>query len=339
MPVIDVHTHYIPPFVQTDGRSAGGVLGVRYEDGWIAHPEGFRYPLHREFVDVPAKLEGMDAAGIELAVLSLSPTMFFYESPADQATAFARRANDALAELIDGQDRLLAFAHLPLQDAQAAAEELDRCIGTLGFRGAHIGTSYDNGRPLDGPELEPVWAVAERHGCPLVLHPYYVGDKPGLEDFYFTNTLGNLIDTTVAASRLLHSGTLDRYPSVPVVLVHAGGFLPFQIGRLDHAYDVRREPRAQITEPPSTRLDRFWMDTITHSDEALAFLASRIGTARMVLGTDVPYDMGDPRPLERVRRAGVDELALGRTAEALIKPGPRIDRAGDQIVSDPEPIA
>ena len=314
MTVIDVHTHFIPEFVIADGA-----LGVKAEDGTLVHPEGFRYPAHPEFHDVAAKIAGMDAAGIDLAVLSLSPTMFFYEADAEEAVEFARKANDALAEMIDGNERLLGFAHLPLQDAAAAAAELDRCVGELGFRGAHIGTSYDGGKPLDGPELEPLFAAADRHGLPLVLHPYYVGSKPGLEDFYFTNSLGNLIDTTVAGARLLHSDVLDRFPSVPIVLVHAGGFLPFQVGRLDHAHAVRQEPRKFIADPPSTRLDRLWMDTITHSDEALAFLQSRIGLERIVLGTDIPYDMGDPRPLDRVRRAGVDEHRIGATAASLIQ--------------------
>ena len=313
MTVIDVHTHFIPEFVLAEGA-----LGVKAEDGTLVHPEGFRYPAHPEFAEVPAKLAGMDAAGIDVAVLSISPTLFFYEADAEEAVAFARKANDALAEMIDGNDRLLGFAHLPLQDADAAAAELERCITELGFRGAHIGTSYDGGKPLDGPELDPVWAAADRHGFPLVLHPYYVGAKPGLEDFYFTNSLGNLIDTTVAGSRLLHAEVLDRYTNVPVVLVHAGGFLPFQVGRLDHAYDVRQEPRKFISDPPSTRLDRLWVDTITHSDESLAFLQSRIGIERIVLGTDVPFDMGDPRPLDRVRRAGVDEHRIGETAASLI---------------------
>jgi aminocarboxymuconate-semialdehyde decarboxylase len=322
MTVIDVHTHFLPPFAEVEGRSAGGMMGVRCEDGWIVHPEGFRYPLHREFVDVSAKIAGMDAAGIDIAVLSLAPTFFFYEAPAEEAVEFARRANDALAELIDGEDRLLGFAHLPLQSPREASLELARCIEELGFCGAHVGTSYAGGRPLDGDELEPVFAVADRLARPLVLHPYYVGSKPGLEDFYFTNTLGNLIDTTVAASRLLHAGTLDRHPNVPIVLVHAGGFLPFQIGRLDHAHAVRTEPRQYIDEAPSSRLDRFWMDTITHSDEALAFLAAKIGPERLVLGTDVPFDMGDAQPLERIRRAGVDEDAIGNTAARLIQSVP-----------------
>lgn len=314
MAVIDVHTHFIPSFVMEQG----GVLAVREEDGWLSHPEGFRYPVHPEFLDARAKLASMDALGIDASVLSLSPTLFLYESPADAAVEFARRANDALASLVAGSDRLFALAHLPLQAAEAAAAELERCVTELGFRGAQIGTTYA-GRPLDGPELEPLFALADRQGVPIMLHPYYVGPKPGLEGFYFTNSLGNPSDTTVAAARLIHAGTLDRWPSVPFVLVHAGGFLPYQIGRLDHAYWVRAEPKERLRRPPSSYLDRFWMDTITHHDAALSFLVSSLGTARVVLGTDLPFDMGDARPLDRLRRTGVDPAALGATAARLLR--------------------
>jgi aminocarboxymuconate-semialdehyde decarboxylase len=314
MTVIDVHTHFLPSFV-----AAEGALGTRSEDGWLAHPEGYRYPLHKEFFDVSAKLEQMDSTEIELSVLSITPTLFFYESDADEAVEFAKRANDSLAEMVGESDRLLGFAHLPLQAPEEAAKELDRCIGELGFRGAHIGTSYNGGKPLDGAELDPLWKAADRHGLPLVLHPYYVGSKPGLEDFYLTNTLGNPIDTTVAGSRLLHADTFDRFQNVPVVLVHAGGFLPFQVGRLDHAHAQRQEPRKFIEDPPSSRLGRLWMDTITHSDESLEFLHSRIGPDRIVLGTDIPFDMADADPLKRVRRAKVDEDAIGATAAALLR--------------------
>jgi aminocarboxymuconate-semialdehyde decarboxylase len=315
MAVVDVHTHFIPPFVMEEG----GLLGVREEDGWLSHPEGFRYPVQAEFHDARAKLGSMDALGIDVSVLSLAPTLFFYESAAEEAVEFARRANDALADLVAGHDGLLAFAHLPLQAPEEAAAELERCLSELGFRGAQIGTSYAGGRPLDGPELEPLFEVADRHGLPLMLHPYYVGAKPGLEAFYFTNSLGNPIDTTVAAARLMHAGTLERWGSVPFVLVHAGGFLPYQIGRLDHAYGVRAEPKQQIRRPPSRYLDRFWMDSITHRDEALSFLVSAIGSDRVVLGTDLPFDMGDPRPLDRLRRTGVDPHELGATASRLLR--------------------
>jgi aminocarboxymuconate-semialdehyde decarboxylase len=316
--VVDVHTHFIPAFALTEGAEGDGVLGVRAEDGWLVHPQGFRYPVQPEYNDPAAKLAKMDEMGIDVSALSLSPTLFFYESPTAEAVEFARRANDALAEMVADEPRLLGLAHLPLQSPDEAAEELRRCVEELGFPGAQIGTSYADGKPLDGPELEPVFDVADAHGSLVMLHPYYVGPKPGLEDFYFTNSLGNPIDTTVAAARLIHSGRLDRWKKLPIVLVHAGGFLPFQLGRLDHAFSVRREPQASLERPPSEYFDRFWMDTITHGDEQLAFLGSFAGTDRLVLGTDLPFDMGDSAPLERIRRAGVDEHAIGATGARLL---------------------
>lgn len=314
MTVVDVHTHFIPAFMLEEGA-----MGVRAEDGGLTHPEGFHYPVQPEFHDAEVKLERMDEMEIDISVLSISPTLFSYEAPAGDAVEFAIRANDALAEMIDGEPRLFAFAHLPLQDAGAAAAELERCITELGFRGAQIGTSYANGKPIDGPEVEGVLEVADRHGLPLMLHPYYVGPKPGLEDYYFTNSLGNPIETTVAAARLIHAGTLQRFESLPFVLVHAGGFLPFQAGRLDHAHKVRQEPRPNLESPPSELLDRFYIDTITHADVQLGFLNDLIGTERIVLGTDLPFDMGDPQPLDRLRRVGVDEHEVGATASRLLR--------------------
>jgi aminocarboxymuconate-semialdehyde decarboxylase len=314
--VVDVHTHFIPPFVLDEAKD-GKVFGVREDGGWLVHPQGYRYPVAPEFAEPAAKVDQMDRLGIDVSVLSIAPTLFFYDEDAAAAGEFARRANDALAELIAGEERLLGFATLPLQDGEQAAAELERVVGEHQFVGAQVGTNCGP-VPIDAPRLEPLLAAAERLGVPLMLHPYYVGPKPMLEDFYFTNSVGNPLDTCIAAARLIHSGALDRHPELKVVLVHAGGFMPYQIGRLDHAFEVRREPRVAIERPPSSYLDRFWFDSITHSDASLRFLAELVGTERIVLGTDLPFDMGDPVPLERLGRSGVDPAELGATAATLL---------------------
>jgi aminocarboxymuconate-semialdehyde decarboxylase len=314
--VVDVHTHFLPRFFVAEAGSRG-VFGVREEEGVIVHPQGFRYPLAREFVDLDAKLEEMDRLGIDVSVLSAAPTLFFYDAPAAEAVEFARRSNDALAELVASSDRLRGLAALPLQDPRAAAGELERAVGELGLLGAHVGTNRGD-TPLDAPELEPVLAAAERLDVPLMLHPYYVGPKPGLEDFYLVNSLGNPLDTTIAAVRLIHSGALDRFPELRVALVHAGGFLPFQLGRFDHAHRVRPEPKVNIERPPSSYLDRFWVDTITHGDAALGFLADLVGPERLCLGTDLPFDMADGEPLDRLERCGIDISAAGVAAAELL---------------------
>jgi aminocarboxymuconate-semialdehyde decarboxylase len=312
---VDIHTHFLPRFVVEEAAS-GGVLGVQEQEGFLVHPQGFRYPAAEEFLRVEAKLRQMDELEIDVSVLSGAPTLFFYDRSADEVIPFVRRCNDALADHVAGQGRLEAIAGLPLQDPEAAAEELARAVGDLGMIGAHIGTNCES-TPLDAPELEPVLAQAEELDVPLVLHPYYVGPKPGLEDFYLVNSAGNPLDTTIAAMRLIHSGTLDRHPRLRLALVHAGGFIPFQLGRFDHAFDVRVEPRVRIERRPSTYLRRFWLDTITHADLALGFLRDLIGQDRLVLGTDLPFDMADTEPVARLERVGISPDATTAAAAEL----------------------
>jgi aminocarboxymuconate-semialdehyde decarboxylase len=161
---VDLHTHFLPRFF-VDEAGAGEVFGVRVVDGLVIHPQGFRSPVHPTFVDVEAKLAEMDAAGIDVSVLSSAPTLFFYDAPAAEAVAFARRSNDALAEMAAASARLAGLATLPLQDPEAAAAELERAVGDLGLLGAHIGTNCDT-VPLDDPSMAPVLAAAERLDVP-----------------------------------------------------------------------------------------------------------------------------------------------------------------------------
>ncbi len=322
--VIDAHTHFIPPaLVEEAPRRPEWGLAVERRDGqrWLRHEQGFAYPLHATFLGGEEKLKDMRRRRIDVALLSLSPTLFLYWITPAEGEAFARFANDALAEAVERSDgRFAALATLPMQSPEAAAGELYRCVEQLGMRGAHIGTSVE-GEPLDHPRFRPVLEAAAALGVPLVVHPYYVGDKPGLEDFYLTNLFGNPLDTALAASRLILSGTLERLPGLDVVLVHGGGFLPYQIGRLDHGWSVRDETSAELERPPGEYLDRFHFDTITHHDAALRWLIELVGDKRVVLGTDLPFDMADADPVGRLERlapsAGAREKAAGANAARL----------------------
>jgi aminocarboxymuconate-semialdehyde decarboxylase len=197
------------------------------------------------------------------------------------------------------------MATVPLQDPGAATAELRRAVTQLGLRGVEIGTTMED-LPLDDPRFDPFLAVAEELNAPVMLHPYYVGPRPNLSDFYMTNLLGNPWETTIAASRLILSGALDRHPKLKVLLVHAGGFLPFQIGRLDHGFDVRSETHAIIKQPPSTFLSRFYFDTITHANVPLRFLIDLVGKDHVLIGTDLPFDMADTCFTERLSFAKLE---------------------------------
>jgi aminocarboxymuconate-semialdehyde decarboxylase len=322
--IIDTHTHFIPEALATEAprRPEWGVeVQSRAGHAWVAHEQGFAYPFDDAFLGGDAKLADMDARGIDASILSLAPTLFLYWIGAQPAEAFARFANDALAETVErSAGRLAGLGTLPMQSPAAAADELRRCVEELGFCGAQIGTNVE-AEALDHPRFAPVLEAADALGAPLVLHPYYVGPKPGLEDYYLTNIAGNPLDTALAAARLIFSGTLERLGALRPVLVHAGGFLPFQLGRLDHGWSVRPEPKVRLDRPPSDYLDRFHFDTITHHDGALRWLLELAGPDRVLLGSDLPFDMGDGDPvgrLERVARSDeVREQVAGRNAERL----------------------
>jgi aminocarboxymuconate-semialdehyde decarboxylase len=165
-----------------------------------------------------------------------------------------------------------------------------------------------------------VLRAAARLGVPLILHPSYVGAKEGLADFYLTNLVGNPLATTVCAARLIFSGTLDEVTDLRLVLMHGGGYLPYQIGRLDHGYRVRPESRG-CRAAPSEYLSRFWFDTVTHAAAPLRFLVGQVGAEHVVYGTDYPFDMAAGRLSDQAEGAGLDASSLaavaGLSADAL----------------------
>lgn len=257
------------------------------------HRQGYHYPLEAEFYDLEAIAAGLDTGAVDHAVMSTTPTLYFYNSDAVDAAAFCRRTNDWIVK--SGAElggRISGMANLPMQDPDAAAAELRRCVEELGMRSAQVGTEIE-GVPLDDPRFEKFFATADELGAVLLLHPYFVGPRPGFEDFYMTNLVGLPLSTTVAAARLFYSGFFDRH-RVRFILVHGGGYLPYKIGRLDRGYDVRPESSAMSDRRPSAWLDHMFYDTLTHNAKALAFLIELVGAEHVLFGTDLPFDMTDP---------------------------------------------
>ncbi len=324
---VDIHTHFIPPEFLDAARKGSALdsiaLTTQGRADWLTHPQGYRYPVAPEFWDVDAKLRHMDTLGIDVSVLSLTPTLFFYWLDAAPAEDFCRLANDSLARLTaQSGGRLFGMAVVPMQRPEAAVVELRRAVNDLGLRGVMIGTTIGD-VPLDDARFTPFFRAAEELGAPVMLHPYYVGLRPQLGDFYMVNLTGNPMETCFAATRLILSGFFDRHPSLEVVLVHSGGFMPFQIGRLDHGFRVRPEASAHLKTPPSAYLRRFWYDTITHAATPLKFLIELAGADRVMLGTDIPFDMADERFATYLHQADLQAPALtaitGGNAQALYR--------------------
>jgi aminocarboxymuconate-semialdehyde decarboxylase len=310
----DVHNHAVP-------RSAVELL--RAADGYPIEVEGdvieadrVRAELTPVFTEPEAKLEQLAAAGLDAAVVSASPALFAYETDADRGAALCRVVNSGLTSFCAYEPaRLRWLAHVPLQAPDAAASVLVQAAGA-GAVGAHIGTSVA-GTPLTEAGLDPFWAAAEEHDLPLMLHPAYNNPHPGLEGYHLQNAIGNQLETTIAAERLLVTGALDRHPRLRLLLVHGGGYMPWQAGRLRHAASVRPE-LADPPRDPHAYFGRIVVDTITHDVAALRFLVERVGADNVAMGTDLPFDMASPAPVK-----ALEEAAGAETARRIMEETPQ----------------
>jgi aminocarboxymuconate-semialdehyde decarboxylase len=200
-----------------------------------------------------------------------------------------------------------------------AVIELRRAILELGFRGAQIGTAVE-GIPLDDARFEPFFTETSKLRAPLTLHTYAVGKRERLEDFQLNNLVGNFFDTGLAAARLVFSGFLDCYPGLKLVLSHGGGYLPYQIGRLDLGFQVRFGKNLN-SHPPSEYMKRFFYDTILFDGQALKFLRDPVGAKRLLTGTDLPFNMADVDFRQRINALEIPqsekELIFYQNAQEL----------------------
>lgn len=254
------------------------------------------------------KIRDMDERKLAFSILSSTPFAFFYEIEEGPAVELAQYQNDQLAEMVKVHpDSFAAMATLPLQAPDAALKELDRAINKLELRGIEIG-SHVGGRELGDRAFWPVYEFLERHGLPMFIHPHNVAGMDRLQEYYLSNLIGNPLDTTIASANLIFSGVFEKYPGLKVILAHGGGQLPYIFGRLEHGYQVRPECKDYIHRSPREFLGNFYFDILTHSDEALRYLISLVGSDHVLLGTDYPYDMGENRPVETVLRvSGITE--------------------------------
>jgi aminocarboxymuconate-semialdehyde decarboxylase len=275
--------------------------------------------------DVSARLSWMDAAGIDRQLLSGWMDLAAYHLPPQAALWLARAQNDSLARLVDRHpDRFAASATVPLQAPEDAATELRRCVEELGHCAVQIGARIEQ-TALDDPSLDPFWAEAQRLGVCVIVHPVDLEAPERLRRLFLQILVGNPADTTFAAAALLLGGVLERFSSLCILLVHGGGFLPYQIGRLELAQS--RAPDAakpKSTTPPTSLLSQIYCDTVTHDSRALSYLADVIGIDHLVIGSDYPFPMRDETPKAAIEQAIEDAeaktLVYGATAHRLLTP-------------------
>lgn len=329
--IVDAHAHIF-------AKEALEALEVRYgqhvprlaEDArgklWIvtgSRASGPTDPMP-QFWNVNERIRLMAEEQIDLQVVSVTPGNFCYDAPSEAGRAIASAQNDAIAKLVeDRPDRFVGCATVPLQDIDAAVAELERAVKDLGLVGVEIGSNV-NGVNLDSMALWPFYGVAERLGVPIEVHPISNVWSERMGKYYLGNIVGNPAETTLAIGSVILGGVAERFPGLRFVWAHGGGFFPYQIGRFDHAWEVRAEPKVQIRKKPSSYIGKMYFDTITHGEKALHYLIDSLGAERVLLGTDFSWDMGDYDVVKTLKgMTGLTEeeriKILGENSRALFK--------------------
>jgi len=277
MAVIDVHAHHVPEAVLD---ITGGALPADRRAG--------------DITDLDSRLDAMASVGVDVQVLSA--WMGFLARDANTA----RRHNDAMAASVASHpDRFVGLAVAPLEQPVDAPAEVERAVCELDLRGVEMGTAIA-GKNLDEPELGPFYRKVEELGVPIFIHP--VNPTLGVErlgKYRLENLIGNVTETAVAVASLIFGGVLDEFPSLQIYLAHGGGSCPYIRGRWDHGLQYQNL-NARTQKAPSEYFKMLRYDALTHSADALEYLVGLVGAERVMMGTDYPFAMGEPHPVEAI---------------------------------------
>jgi aminocarboxymuconate-semialdehyde decarboxylase len=295
---IDVHAHILNEdtmrMIAKEAPSLGLKLTPIDNDYAVFELGGVPYkPYPRGAWDLEARFKDMQAAEVDMHVLSNTPQTFLYNADPSLNATIAALQNDQIAKHTkDHPDKFYGLATLPMQAPDKAAAELKRSMTRLGLRGAQIGSNI-NAKNLDDPSFEPIWAVANAHKALMMVHPTQVAGMDRYKNYYLNNLIGNPLDSTIAIASLVFGGVVERYPGIKWFFVHGGGMAPWQAGRFAHGWKVRPEPKVHLKDHgPETAMATLYYDTILHAQPQLECLVSLVGANRVVLGSDYPYDMG-----------------------------------------------
>jgi aminocarboxymuconate-semialdehyde decarboxylase len=300
--IIDCHAHLVPPALLDAIRAEkdkfpsvrlieeGGSLGFAFAGNKPTRP------VSKPLTDIAARLQWLDTNKIERQVVGGWLDMFGYEIPAEEGDRWSRLINTHLAKAGKDQPRFIPLATVPLQDGARAAAVL-KDAHAQGFKGAMIGTQpKGKGGVLDDPSLLPFWQAANDLGSIIFIHPVFESGDDRVHDYGMANAVGRITDTLIAVSRLIYAGHVTRFSNARIVIGIGGAALPYVVGRLRRNYSLDKDKLGD----PDAALAAMYYDTIVQDTRALRYLADVVGADRIMMGSDMPFPIGDLAPLKIV---------------------------------------
>jgi aminocarboxymuconate-semialdehyde decarboxylase len=308
--IIDCHAHLVPPSLLDAIRAAkanfpsvklieeGGSLGFAFAGNKPTRP------VSKPLSDIAARLQWLDTNKIERQVVGGWLDMFAYEIPAEEGIRWSRLINTHLGKIAKEQPRFIPLATVPLQDGTRAAEVLKEAHAE-GFKGAMIGTQpKGRGGVLDDPSLLPFWEAADSLGSIIFIHPVFESGDDRVHDYGMANAVGRITDTLIAMSRLIYAGHVTRFSNIKIVAGIGGAALPYVVGRLRRNYSLDKDKLGD----PDAALAAMYYDTIVQDTRALRYLADVVGADRIMMGSDMPFPIGDLAPLKIVQETSFTDV-------------------------------
>jgi aminocarboxymuconate-semialdehyde decarboxylase len=303
--IIDTHAHTVPKSLLDTLNSERRLFpSVRlHGDGPMPRMEfagaGPGRPIQPRLHDLAQRRDWLGKARVDHQLVGGWTDVYGYELPGAEGADWARFYNEHMRQDAAGLKSLTPLATVPLQDGALAARVLEEALDA-GFKGAMIATQPKGiGGNLDDPSLDPFWEVASARQAAIFLHPHYICGDERLADYDLVNAVGRLADTTIAAARLLFSGHLTRFPGVSLLLSHAGGALPYALGRLKRNHAISHGKYGD----PAEGFSRLYFDTVLFDPPTLRYLCDVAGADKVLLGSDHPFPIGDDDPLRIVDEA------------------------------------
>ena len=327
--VIDINAHFTPKclFERFDAHAGKfpGVKLLREDKGPRIQFPGTEptRPVMPRLSDLTERRAWMDRNGIDHQLVGGWLDSFGYELPPRDGLAWSRFMNDCMWDQLREEPRFTPLATVPLQDGKLAAEVLGEAVDK-GFGGVMIGTLPKGivGGNLDDPSLDPFWDAASKLGAAVYLHPMFVCGEPRLGDYDLVNAIGRLVDTSIAASRLLYSGHLLKFTGMKFILSHGGGALPYALGRLARSHQAAQGKHAD----PRKGFATMYFDSCVFDIDSLEYLAQKAGAKRVMLGSDAPFPIGDPEPGKVIENANFTAAQkqdmLSATAQSVFRVRP-----------------
>ncbi len=293
MTIIDFHNHFYPPEYIEALKSGSSHYKITIDDDGnpVLHSPGdknYIVPGHR---DIDFRQNVLDEMGIDRQVITFTAPGTLIETP-ERSVELSRLVNDCLAAIMrERPERFSSLATLPLNDPEASVAEFERVTGELGFPGIMLYGNV-NGTALADERFWPIYERASDAGSVLYIHPNYPVGVEAMNDYWLMPLVGFLFDTTLAATALVFSGVVERFPGIRWVLGHLGGAIPYLAERLDRGYEAFEDCRAHISKPPTEYLKDFYYDTVNFDPNALRFAIDFAGVDHILAGSDYPHLIG-----------------------------------------------